>query len=119
MAPHLRRDSLGSLGLSRTTIYTLLGASALAWIALSVWTVRRLWKHWSTDYERLVYRFGVRRFGVGSWLLFSVLFPLMERDEVTSPALSVAMTLFVGFPIFLWAGYLWGRAMARFYGLSE
>ena len=105
--------------MSRTTIYLLLGASALAWVALSIWTVRRLWRGWVTAYERLVYRLGVRWFGIGSWLLFGIVFPLMQRDATLPPAASALMTLFVGFPIFLWAGYFWGRGMALFYGLSE
>ena len=105
--------------MSRTTIYLLLGASALAWVAFSIWTVRRLWRGWVTAYERLVYRFGVRWFGIGSWLSFGIVFPLMQRHATLPPAASVLIELFVGFPIFLWAGYFWGRGMALFYGLSE
>jgi hypothetical protein len=105
--------------MSRTAIYLIIGASALAWVVLSVWTVRRLWQGWSTQYQRLVYKFGVRYFGIGCWLAMSIVMPLMQQDEVMSPAASAAFSLFIGFPIFLWAGYFWGRSMARFYGLAE
>jgi len=105
--------------MSKVTIYITLATSIVAWLALSAWTVRRLWKGWSNDYQRMVYRFGVRFFGIGGWILFGILLPLTQPDNLIPSALSAALTLFIGFPIFLWAGYVWGLCMARFYGLSE
>ncbi len=105
--------------MSKVAIYITLGAGIVAWLVLSAWTVRRLWRGWTNDYQRMVYRFGVRFFGIGSWILFGILLPLMRPDDLIPPALSAAMTLFIGFPIFLWAGYLWGLGMATFYGLSD
>src|SRR6266480_5539669 len=72
--------------MSKVTIYITLATSIVAWLSLSAWTVRRLWRGWSTDYQRMVYRFGVRFFGIGSWILFGILLPLMQSDDVISPA---------------------------------
>ena len=105
--------------MSPTAAYLILGAGALIWVTLCVWTVRRLWRAPGTPYERIVYRFGVRGFGVGFWILFAIVSALSHRGDEISPALTAAIMLFVGFPISLWAGYFWGRGMARFYGLAD
>jgi len=105
--------------MSRGSIYLLLAAFGCAWIGLTVWTVRRLWRPSSTAYERMVYHFGVRLFGIGAWVLFAIVFSLTQHDDLISPAVTAAFTLFTGLPIALWAGYFWGRGMARFYGLAE
>ena len=105
--------------MSRGAIYLLLATFGCAWIGFTVWTVRRLWRPSSTGYERMVYHFGVRLFGIGSWLLFVILFSLTQRDDLISPAVMAAVTLFIGLPISLWAGYLWGRGMAKVYGLVK
>ena len=105
--------------MSHIAVYTVLGALALVWLTLSFWTVRRLWRRSDTPYDRIVYRSGVRVFGIGFWIVFAILSALKRSNDSTSPVLTAAIMLFIGFPISLWAGYFWGRAMARFYGLVE
>ena len=67
----------------------------------------------------MVYRFGVRHVGMIAWPIFAILFALRQNDESMAPPLSAAVMLFIGFPIWLWAGYWWGRTMARVFGLSD
>lgn len=93
-------------------------------LILGVWTWRRLWRHPIRDYySTLVYRHGVRGFGVLMLVTMTFVVPLFEADSPLGP--SVASRRFwgdfvlraaIGVPLWLWAGYWWGRIMAWFTG---
>lgn len=97
---------------------SVLGA---AWLAWTWWTVRRLWRTGATPYERMVYRFGVRGWGLWMFAMMSLSFLARDFDPERSLGRSVLQVfLVVGTcaPIMLWGGYWWGRAMALFFRLQ-
>jgi hypothetical protein len=91
-------------------------------VPLSVVTMRLLWRRGRNEWERLVYEIGVRQVGLGGGILTSVVFTAVqmggERDwlEMTMVA---AWLIVVMFPLYLWAGYAWGRGMAAFFNVSR
>ncbi len=103
---------------------TLFAFGAAVTLILGLWTWRRLWRHPITDrYSTVVYRHGVRGFGVLMLITTTFIAPLFEADSPLGP--SVASRRFwgdfvlraaIGVPLWLWAGYWWGRLMAWFTG---
>ena len=91
-----------------------------------MWTHRRLWRHPRTDaYDQLVYARGVRGFGA-LMIPVGVLIPLFSlKDDLTlgenliAPTIRLVGTAIIGWPLALWAGYWWGRWMARFSGVER
>jgi hypothetical protein len=105
-----------------TILTVVIGGSA--W--LSVWTHRRLWRHPTSDpYDQLVYRHGVRGFGVFMFVAL-VLMPFISPDDdpgITNDFAFVLLQLVfmavMTWGVALWGGYWWGRAMASFFGLKR
>ena len=104
-------------------LFVLLASLALV---LGVWTWRRLWRHpvGSDPYTVLVYRHGVRGFGVFMFVAMTFVVPLFEAERPLGTALAspgfwgdILLRALIGVPVYLWGGYWWGRAMARFAGL--
>jgi len=104
--------------MSRPLSLAILITGAALYAAFIVWTVRRLWRPVVDSYSRTVYWFGVRLGGVIFWLVLSIGGSLSSESALT-PWVSTLIALYTGFPICLWGGYAWGRAMAWVYGLSE
>ena len=89
---------------------------------LGVMTVRRLWRRGRNPWERMVYDEGVRRIGIGAAVFFPILFPvvLMRTERPWFEiALVAAWLLIVGLPMWLWAGYWWGRTMAAYFKITK
>jgi hypothetical protein len=94
---------------------------------LGVWAWRRLWRAGRGEWEQVVHGRGVRHFGAA----VAVLVPLLtlagapRELATTSPADLVLVllrlwTAFFGyFPLALWTGYWWGKALAQAQGLEE
>ena len=103
----------------------LFAIGAALTLVLGIWTWRRLWRHPITDaYSTLVYRHGVRGFGVLMFLSMTFVVPLFEADSPLGPAVAsprfwgdFVLRAVIGFPLWLWAGYWWGRLMAWFAGV--
>lgn len=107
----------------------LLGVALCAFLAsFAFWgyrSYRRLWRSAATPYETVVYRLGVRQWGVGTGLVFSAVQPafILRGSTTVAPywieyAALFLIYLIIGIPIWLWGGYWWGRTMATFFGLS-
>lgn len=87
--------------------------------AFGVWTWRRLWREGSSPYDRFVYRYGVRCFGIAAWILMSILFPGLDSQGANAHVvLEVLAFAIPAFPISLWAGYWWGRWVTGFFGVA-
>jgi hypothetical protein len=92
---------------------------------LGLWTWRRLWRHPITDrYSTLVYRHGVRGFGVFMFVAMTFVVPLLEADSPLGQGVAsrrfcgdFVLRAVIGLPLWLWAGYWCGRAMAWVTGI--
>ena len=100
-------------------------AVVVGFVWFSIWTWRRLWRPPITDpYSVLVYRFGVRGFGLFMLAAMTFTPPLSDANNPLRLTLASpdfwSQTLFsaiIGAPMSLWAGYWWGRGMAWFFGV--
>ena len=120
--PQLKRDPLGSRAhtiVSRRLAITTFAAVGALYVLFALWTVRRLWRPARDPYTRMVYHFGVRGFGVATWVAMTVVF--VTRNSISSMSVwaQAPMAAVINLPLFLWAGYVWGRLMAAFYGLQR
>jgi hypothetical protein len=94
-------------------------------LILGIWTWRRLWRHPITDrYSTLVYRHGVRGFGILMFVSMTFVVPLFEADSPLGPSIAsprfwgdFVLRAAIGVPLWLWAGYWWGRTMAWVTGI--
>ena len=92
----------------------LIGTCAVS-LLLTMLSLPLLWRRATTPWARLVYVFGVRGFGLGGGLLFSVLFSRYRAEgqiQLATWALQASLYFLIALPLWLWAGYLWGRSMA-------
>jgi hypothetical protein len=104
---------------------TLFALGASVTLILDIWTWRRLWRHPITDpYTVLVYRYGVRRFGLLLFVAMTFVMPLLAPDSPLGPSVAsrrfwgdFILRAMVGFPLWLWVGYWVGRTLAWFSGL--
>ena len=127
LRPQLRRDSLGGHEYppSRATMPALLLKALLvgqlvAFVALGVWSWRRLSPRADDQYSTIVYRHGVRGWGVTTWALFSAYALARQADAGLAAMLARGLAMAITFfPIFLWCGYAWGRGMAIFFGVKR
>ena len=67
------------------------------------WTIWKLWYRRDPSLDPRVYTLGVQVFGLGSWLGAISLIYFSQSDAV--PVIVCLV------PLWLWAGYFWGRAM--------
>ena len=92
-----------------------------------LYTVWWCWRHWSrlwapatNAYEQIVYANGVRGFGRLLWLFGALAAPLYRAlgsgTSVGRAILTTAVQAAVLFPVYLWCGYWWGRALAAIFG---
>ena len=87
-------------------------AIGAAFLVFSAWTMARLWRPAHDPYTRTVYLFGVKGFGLTTFVISTAL--RIEHDR-SYEALSfpiVFLDLFSSLALSMWFGYLWGRAMA-------
>jgi hypothetical protein len=99
---------------------TLFALGASVTLLVGLWTWRRLWRHPITDrYSTLVYRHGVRGFGVLMFVTMTFVVPFFEADSPLGPGVAsrrfwgdFVLRAMIGVPLWLWAGYWWGRTMA-------
>lgn len=87
-------------------------------VVLTTVSLPRLWRRGQTPWERLVYDFGVRRVGVWGGVFSSVAFPYLRAAgeySLSILALQASVCFLVGMPLWLWAGYWWGRTMAALF----
>lgn len=99
----------------------LVSVLTVVWLGWTWWTVRRLWRPAETPYERMVYQFGVRGWGVWMFVAMSATSLVRDHDPTWSVGRSALQILFVvvtAAPLMLWGGYWWGRGMAFFFGLD-
>jgi hypothetical protein len=96
--------------------FTYLYVLAACWLALTIWTIRRLGSP-SRVSDEFVYRFGVRQFGVYSWIAATAIgtYGLMQANLGHSPLYYAGIFGFFLLPISLWCGWLWGMGMRAFY----
>ncbi len=105
--------------MSRAFALALLLVGVAAYSVFGVWTWRRLWRPATDAYSRTVYGFGVKRFGLVGWVAWSAVFTITSSTGDLHPILRLAVNAFIAFPLMLWGGYVWGRAMAGFFGQSR
>lgn len=94
---------------------------------VGVWAWRRLWRAGTGEWEQLVHGRGVRHFGAG----VAILVPLLTlygapRELAATNATELVLVLlrlwtaFVCyFPLALWTGFWWGKALAQWHGVEE
>ena len=95
-------------------IWVLLG---FAWLAFSIWTMRKLHYLRTSSDDGITYKHGVDRFGVSAWALTTIAAALLCREINSSrPLWYYGVTLgFTLLPVALWAGYIWGKAMSAIF----
>lgn len=97
----------------------IVGFSAFgaAWLALCVWTVRRLLFRADRAARRVVLGWGVPVWLAvsGSQWFVRANRSISAPGELFAPGalLSLGTALFIGFPLFLWGGHFMGVFMAR------
>jgi hypothetical protein len=84
--------------------------------AFTVWTLIRLYHSPSENAQPIIYRNGVRGFGLTLWAVMTVMWTLRNRDPSWNVWARLLVVAFVMLPISLWAGYFWGSQMASFFG---
>ena len=85
---------------------------AVLWLAFSIWTFRRLSS--LGPEERAARKFGVNQFGLwlwGSMTVVGVVVGLQANPRIPLWQ-HAALMAFSMFPICLWGGYFWGKAMS-------
>ena len=92
-----------------------------AWLAFFVWTVRRLWRPANSEYSEVVYLYGVKRIGVTSSILTPILVWLQDWGTFYPglPKFMFITAVWMGPPLWLWAGYASGRMLAFTLGLDK
>jgi hypothetical protein len=86
---------------------------AVIWAVFTGWTIRRLWRPARERYSHFVYKYGVKGFGLGMYVLTLISY-LVEA----APTRKVLIYVVVGLPISLWGGYAFGRVMAWSFNAS-
>jgi hypothetical protein len=87
--------------------------AALLWAAFIAWTLYRLGSR-RTLMGFTTYTYGVKRFGIGLWLISILLEVSIARESApTHPVLwlHAVLVAFITLPVCLWVGYVWGKAM--------
>jgi hypothetical protein len=87
----------------------------IAGLGLIVWTLRYLG---SGDKKDPVYRFGVRQFGILSWITSTCIgtyFAWLIAPQRHSLLYLITLFGVLMLPICLWGGYLWGKVMSAFF----
>ena len=103
--------------------YLILAGFVVVFALLARWTLRRLWRRGTSAWGRIVYESGVRRFGVTMWLVWTFANPFWTAWDEGRPLLSgtvlaqMIVNALVGVSLWLWAGYWWGRVLARVFGV--
>ena len=105
----------------------LLGIAFLAVFLYSAWWCYRSWPQiWSaprTTFDILVYRYGVRGWGMAMWIAMSIVLPAYKGFRSGDVGMALGVRMIVGaivmFPLYLWAGYWWGRGMAFLGGVND
>ena len=91
------------------------------WWCFRHWS--RIWDEPRTAYEKIVFRQGARGWGFTMWLAVGVVFPLYDAVRAHHPwqriVAQVGFEALIGFPMYLWFGYWWGRGMAAFFGVKD
>ena len=123
--PNLNGASL--LFLERSVVIYLVAALIFAGFGWwSAHTVSVLWRSGRNPWERLVYNFGVRLFGltvaialvlICGWLGWSNENAAGDRWWWLAAGILCGMVL--AFPIGLYMGYFWGTTVAMFYGVER
>ena len=103
--------------MTRSVTVGLLAVGGILWLAFTGWTLRRVWRTADTPFGRMVYGLGVRGLGLTTWAVWTVLMTLWNTSNIPVRWRASAAA-FIGLPLWLWAGYFWGREMARFFGRS-
>lgn len=101
--------------------------AAFVFLAYTIWWTwrhwRRLWAPATTAYEQIVYANGVRGFGRLLWLFGAVAMPLYRAlgsgVGVWRALGMTALQALLLFPVYLWCGYWWGRALAAVFGRRD
>ena len=107
------------------TLVLVTVAYVVACVLLARWTWRRLWRRGRDRWEQIVYDSGVRGFGRLAWIANALGAPLWKAWDRGAPLLSLAVArevlsaALLGASLWLWAGYWWGRAMARTFGVRR
>jgi hypothetical protein len=98
-------------------------AAAIVWAVFSIWTIQRVWLPSTCDrYSRLVHGYGVKRWGIATWLAVSLVGPAILPPGwrgLLDYLKEAIFVLFLGLPLWLWGGYFWGAMMAKFLGSDQ
>jgi hypothetical protein len=93
-------------------------ALAVCWVAFDALTVHRLFRSPVNERERFVLRLGVKGWGIGTWLVFSAIAPILIPDIAAAGyGWTVVGLAFFGFPLWLSGGWCVGRAWAAMLGI--
>jgi hypothetical protein len=110
------------------TLYRMFATVPVAILGLvTVLSWRRLWRTGRDGWETVVYDYGVRGFGATMWacsaggiVYLSYVMPPVANDALSNivwrTSFVSALTFSVAGTACLWAGYLWGVAMAAVSG---
>jgi hypothetical protein len=90
--------------------------AAVVWASFTAVTIRRLWRTAESDRGRLVYEYGVKRWGLSFWILFSTVFPVAMAAGSATAFKLVVVTACISLPLSLWGGWAFGLGMAWWYG---
>lgn len=118
-----RRESAITSGTTWTLLF--LGGLVLGgWLFFCIWTWRHLARKRDAENGRLVYDYGVLGWGLPMWVTMAIINAVGEVGGVSNAfsapfAGALLLNAVIGFPIALWAGYLWGRAMGTVFTLPE
>ena len=104
-----------------------IAAAAFALMGYFWWWCYRAWSRiWSAPqnaFENIVFRQGARGWGLMMWLALAILFPLHDalraHHSMKRIAIQIGIGAVLGFPMYLWFGYWWGRGMAAFFGVKD
>ena len=94
------------------------------WIWFCIWTWRRLARTRDAENGTLIYDFGVLGFGLSMAATMAVVNAARDVGGLANAftmrfAGSLLQHAVIGFPIFLWGGYLWGRLMGSVFKLPR
>jgi hypothetical protein len=86
------------------------------WLGLNIVTVRAMIAYRRRASERYVYQVGMLQFGVSGWIIAVVVGLIAWGGDTQIPLFNKAIYLaFYMFPITIWGGYVWAKAMAAIF----
>lgn len=90
------------------------------WWCVRTWS--RIWEEPHTAYATIVYRRAVRGWGLAMWIIglaSSVIDAYQKHHDIRQAGVRLLIEGVGMFPLCLWLGHWWGRAMALTFGIEN